>query len=197
MNKSNYINYNNAIGFGEATLATGGAAVPFTAIIDVTLAVLPFVVSWATGFTAHPAADARDFIKNAKPKIATIEAAKRLASVILFSQKINPRAIDVNAREWLLWYRQNYPDDYKTLNPDAKIYWNNYINSVKQAYNNPNNMNVNLDQAMFTNEEINVNATPIKTASNIITNLTTGKTNWVLYGAIAIGAIFLIKNIKK
>jgi hypothetical protein len=197
VNKSNYINYNNAIGFGEATLATGGAAVPFTAIIDVTLAVLPFVVSWATGFTAHPAADARDFIKNAKPKIATIEAAKRLASVILFSQKINPRAIDVNAREWLLWYRQNYPDDYKTLNPDAKIYWNNYINSVKQAYNNPNNMNVNLDQAMFTNEEINVNATPIKTASNIITNLTTGKTNWVLYGAIAIGAIFLIKNIKK
>ena len=194
MNKSNFINYNNAIGFGEATLATGGAAVPFTAIIDVAVALLPFVVTWATGFTAHPAADARDFIKNAKPNIAKLEARKRLANVILYSQKINPRAIDVNAREWLLWYRQNYQDDYKLLLPDDKIYWNNYINSVKQAYNNPNNMNVNLDQAMFTNEEINVNATPIKAASNILTNLTTGKTNWVLYGAIALGVILLLKR---
>jgi len=194
VNKSNFINYNNAIGFGEATLATGGAAVPFTAIIDVAVALLPFVVTWATGFTAHPAADARDFIKNAKPNIAKLEARKRLANVILYSQKINPRAIDVNAREWLLWYRQNYQDDYKLLLPDDKIYWNNYINSVKQAYNNPNNMNVNLDQAMFTNEEINVNATPIKAASNILKNLTTGKTNWVLYGAIALGVILLLKR---
>ena len=58
-------------------------------------------------------------------------------------------------------------------------------------------MNKNLDLAMFTSSEINYNATPIQTATNLLTSATSGTTNWVLYGAIALGAILLIKNIKK
>ena len=148
-------------------------------------------------WTSHPAADARDFIKNHKPLIATLDPYQRLIKTIVYSQQINPRAIDVNAAEWILWYKTNYFNDYMDLTPDAKNYWNKYIATIKSSYNNPNNMNKNLDLAMFTSSEINYNATPIQTATNLLTSATSGTTNWVLYGAIALGAILLIKNIKK
>jgi hypothetical protein len=50
---------------------------------------------------------------------------------------------------------------------------------------------------MFTTSELNYNATPTQAASNIFSSVTSGKTNWVLYGAIGIGAILLLKYIKK
>ena len=82
------------------------------------------------------------------------------------------------------------------LKPQEKNYWNQYLNSVKQSYNNPNNMNVNLDRAMFTTTELNYNATPTESISNLFSS-STGKTNWVLYGALGIGIILLIKMLKK
>ena len=198
MNKSNYINYNNAIGFGEATLATGGAAVPFTAIIDVTLAVLPFVVSWATGFTAHPAADARDFIKNLKPQIASADAHNRLAYVISGDSKINDRAKDVSASELVLWYKQNYPNDYKNLSNQDKVYFNEYLQKQAAKYKGVNQAARDYTNAMFNAGELSYNATPIQNvqnaASSAAQNLSSGSINWVLYGALAIGAIILLKK---
>jgi hypothetical protein len=44
---TDYIGYkeNSKIGFGEATLVTGGAALPITAIIDIAVAAIPFIIS--------------------------------------------------------------------------------------------------------------------------------------------------------
>ena len=83
-----------------------------------------------------------------------------------------------------------------TLTPDAKNYWNTYLNSIRSSFQNGNNLYNNLQAAMFTTSEINYNATPIQSVSNLLTSATSGTTNWVLYGALAIGAILLIKNLK-
>ena len=145
-------------------------------------------------WTSHPAADARDFIKNHKPLIAVLDPYQRLIKVIVYSQQINPRAIDVDAAEWLLWYRTNYFNDYMQLTPEAKTYWNKYLATVKSSYNNPNNMNRNLDLAMFSPSEVNYNATPIQTATNLLTSATSGTTNWILYGAVGLGLIILLSK---
>jgi hypothetical protein len=197
----NYIGYRKSVGdllsSGAATAATS-AKVYASGGTDIAadIALVASVSNLFNDITAHPAADARDFIKNHKPIIAKLDPYNRLKSVITYSQQINPRAIDVDAAEWILWYKTTYLEDYKTLPPNAKVFWNNYLNTVKQTYNNPNNMNKNLDLAMFSQYEINYNATPVETASNILTSATSGTTNWVLYGALAIGAILLIKNLK-
>ena len=195
MQQADYIGYHNKLG-SMATLATGGAAAPITIPIDAILAVAPIVLRWASGLTARPAADARDFIKNAKPQLVTLNPKQRLLAVIAESQKINVKAIDVNAAEWLLWYKTTYAEDYKQLDNGTKLYWNRFLNTVKSSFNNPNNMNRNLDLAMFTQSELNYNASPLQNVTNLFSS-TGGKTNWVLYGAIGIGAILLIKYIRK
>jgi hypothetical protein len=195
MQQAEYIGYKNNIGFA-ATLATGGAAAPLTIPIDAILAVAPIVLRWASGLTARPAADARDFIKNAKPQLVTLNPKQRILAVIAESQKINVKAIDVNAAEWLLWYKTTYAEDYKQLDNGTKLYWNRFLNTVKSSFNNPNNMNRELDQAMFTQSELNYNSSPLQSVTNLFSS-GTGRINWVLYGAIGIGAILLIKYIRK
>lgn len=201
-----YIGYKKGVGdlvsSGTATAASaakvyesGGADIES----DIALAMsgVQFLGDLWNQWTSHPAADARDFIKNHKPLIANLDPYNRLVNVIASSKKINPKAVDVNAAEWILWYKLNYPEDYKTLTPDVKKYWNDYLYYLETSYNNPNNMNANLDRAMFTTSELNYNATPVQAASNIFSSVTSGKTNWVLYGAIGVGIIVLIKMLKK
>jgi hypothetical protein len=150
-------------------------------------------------FTAHPAADARDFIKNLKPKLASADSSyNRLALVIAGDTKINEKAKDVSARELVLWYRQNYPNDYMSLTADQKIYFNKYVENRAILYpQDINQIASNYINSQFTTTELNYNATPTQAASNIFSSVTSGKTNWVLYGAIGIGAILLLKYIKK
>jgi len=203
---NNINNIANRIGALSQTAPSAGLTA-FTAIskdgldpaadVAAVLASAAFVSDLWNQWTSHPAADARDFIKNAKPKIAILDPYNRLINVIAYSQKINPKAKDVDAAEWLLWYRQNYPNDYMTLTPDAKNYWNTYLNSIRSSFQNGNNLYNNLQAAMFTTSEINYNATPIQSVSNLLTSATSGTTNWVLYGAIGIGIILLIKNLSK
>jgi hypothetical protein len=194
MQQADYIGYKNNVGL-MATAATAGAAAPITIPIDVILAVAPIVLKWASGITARPASDARDYIKNAKPQLVTLNPKQRLLTVITESQRINVKAVDVNAAEWLLWYKTTYAEDYKKLDNGTKLYWNRFLNTVKSSFNNPNNMNRNLDLAMFTQAELNSNSSPIQSVTNLFSS--GGKTNWVLYGAIGIGAILLIKYIRK
>jgi hypothetical protein len=200
-----YIGYKKSVGdlvtsgasaaaSGARVFATGGADI--SADIALLMSGVQFAGELWNQWTSHPAADARDFIKNHKPLIASLDPYNRLINVIAFSKKINPKAIDVNAAEWILWYKLNYPEDYKILTPDAKKYWNDYLYSLETSYNNPNNMNANLDRAMFTTQEVNSNATATQKVTNLFST-GTGKTNWVLYGAIGIGVILLIKYIKK
>jgi hypothetical protein len=196
MNNCDYIGYKNSIGFGEATAATGGAALPVTAILDASIALAPFVIKWASGIFAHPAADARGVISVTKPLLVNTTASKRMYLVLAATKNIAHRAKDVEARELILWYRQNYPDDYKSLSVDDKNYFNTYVINAANQATDVNQASSDYRLAVFTPNQVNYNATPAQTISNLFTSTTTGKTNWVLYGALAIGAILLIKNLK-
>ena len=188
MHNNNYIGYKpNTIGFGEATLATGGAALPITAIIDTAVAVLPFLIPWISNMFQHPARDANNLIDGIKGQLQNSDARNRLGLVIATGQKISDKAKDVEAEKLLLWYRQNYPTDYQTLLADDKIYFNNYILSIRNKVPDGNNMYVNLQRAMFTDNEINYNATPV-------TALLSNNKNLLLYGGIALAILLLIKK---
>ena len=184
----------------QAGLATAAATGEFglnpAADIAAILATAAFASDLWNQWTSHPAADARDFIKNLKPKLAVADPYNRLLQVMAGDTKINHRAKDVSASELVKWYRLNYPDDYKTLTPDAKTYWNNYLVTAANQATDVNQASRDYINSQFTTSQVNYNATPIQTVSNLFTSATSSTTNWVLYGALAIGAILLIKNLK-
>jgi hypothetical protein len=153
-----------------------------------------FVSDLWNQWTSHPAADARDFIANLKPKLAIADPYNRLVQVMAGDTKISHRAKDVSAKELVLWYRQNYPNDYMTLTPDQKLFFNKYLVTAASQATDVNQASTDYRNSAFTNTEINYNATPIQTASNILTNATTGTTNWILYGAVGLGLIILLSK---
>jgi len=200
-----YIGYKNRIGMTDlakssiqaaatcaSAVASGGANI--ASDIACALAAVKNQINLWKQWTDHPARDAKDFIANAKPTLVNIDPYDRIVKVIGFSQRINPKAIDVNTREFLKWYKQTYRNDYTSLSPDVKIYFNDYLNSIRNTYGNVNRIFEDLDAAAFTQSEINYNATPVQSVTNLFSS--TGKINWVLYGVLGLGAILLIKNLK-
>ena len=176
-------------------IATGGTDI--AADIAAIIAQVQFYGDLWQQWTSHPAADAKDYIKNAKPTIVGIDPYDRIVKVIGYSQKINPKAIDVNTREWLKWYKQNYREDYLSLSPDVKIYWNNYLNSIRNTYGNVNRIFEDLDAAAFTTTEINVNATPIETVENLLTNINApGSKLPYIIGGIGLLFVYLLSSKK-
>jgi hypothetical protein len=207
MDNISYIGYKDGIGdiarSGTAFAATAASAGPralasggFDIAADVQLATaaLPLVLDLFTQWTSHPAADARDFIKNLKPKLVSADPYNRLVQVMAGDDKINHRAKDVSARELVLWYRQSYPNDYMQLTPDAKTYFNNYLNNAANAATDVNQASRDYKNAKFTTNEVNYNATPVQAATNIFNSATSGTTNWVLYGAIGLGLLILFSK---
>jgi len=178
---------------GARVFATGGADI--SADIALIASGAAFAANLWDQWTSHPAADARDFIANLKPRLASADPYNRLVQVIAGDQKINERAKDVSARELVLWYRQNYPTDFMTLTPDAKNYFNNYVNSRASQYpQNINGIMTNYLNSKFSTTEINYNATPVQAVSNLFSSATSGTTNWVLYGAIGLGLLILLSK---
>jgi len=98
----------------------------------------------------------------------------------------------------MVWIRHWFVKTYKTLidTKKDKQYFNNYLLNAAQQNTDVNQASKDYKAAMFTTSELNYNATPTESIKNLFTT-NTGKINWVLYGAIAIGAILLIKNIRK
>ena len=186
MQSASYIGYkeNAKIGIAPALIIKAG------------ITIAPYVIKWGSSAFSRPAADAKDFIANAKKTIINDTPQDRLAKVIAYSDRISPKAIDVNTREWLKWYKLTYSNDYKDIDPNLKIYWNEYLKNIGNTYGNVNRIFEDLDAAAFTTAEINFNATPVETVKNLFTSTGTGRINWVLYGAIGIGAILLIKYLK-
>ena len=198
--------YNNSIGdlktsaltsaaTSARVIATGGTDI--AADIAAIIAQINLYKDLWTQWTSHPAADAKDFIKNAKPNIVNIDPYDRIVKVMGYSQRINPKAIDVNTREWLKWYKQNYKDDYLSLSPDVKIYYNQYLDSIRNTYGNVNRIFEDLDAAAFTTTEINVNATPVETVTNLVSNITSNPNfKYVLYGGIGLIFVYLLSSKK-
>jgi hypothetical protein len=181
----------------NAARAAGSAGLDLQADIALAMAAVQFGGDLWNQWTSHPAADARDFIKNLKPKLAAADPYNRMVLLIAGDTKINHRAKDVSAKELVLWYRGNYPDDYKTLRVEDKKYFNDYLESAAQGSTDVNQASRDYQAAKFTTAEINSNATPAQAASNIFSSATSGKTNWLLYGAIGIGIVVLLKYFKK
>jgi hypothetical protein len=201
-----YIGYKKSVGdlvsSGTATAVSAArvyasVGADISADIALVMSSVQFGKDLWNQWTSHPAADARDFIKNLKPKLAAADPYNRLVLLIAGDSKINHRAKDVSAKELVLWYRGNYPNDYKTLRVEDKKYFNDYLDSAAQGSTDVNQASRDYQAAKFTISEINSNATSTEAASNIFSSVTSGKTNWVLYGAIGIGVILLIKYIKK
>ena len=182
----------NIIGFGEATVATGGTLAPATLVLDAAVALAPFIIPWASGIFQHPAADARGVISATKPLLPNTTASKRMYLVLAACSKIAHRAKDVEARELILWYRQNYPDDYKQLTVEDKNFFNNYCITSAQQTTDVNQASNDYRLALFSPAQVNYNVSPGQAASNLLTSATSGTTNWVLYGAIGIGLIILL-----
>jgi hypothetical protein len=205
MQNADYIGYKKTVGelasSGTAAavstakvVASGGLDI--SADIALVLAAAQFGTDLFNQWTKHPAADARDFISNLKPKLVNLNPYDRLTYIMAGDTKINKRAKDVSARELVLWYRSAYPNDYKTLSVKDKTYFNNYLLEAAKQNTDVNQASNDYQAARFNTSELNYNATPLQSVTNLFSS-GTGKTNWVLYGAIGLGIILLIKYIKK
>lgn len=199
--------YNNYIGYKQtgkqvgivpiATASTGGAALPITAIIDVALLAIPFL----TKLFETDAASYNKFINNLNIQIQNQDARQRLGTIIATGIKlsnsfkitfINSAFIEKVA-DIFLWYRQNYPNDYQTLLPQDKQYFNDTILSLKNRITSAS-VKAKYDKAMFTNTEINYISSPLQGASNILSNLTKSPSSLLLYGGIGLGLLLLLKK---
>jgi len=185
MYNDNYIGYKkeNTIGIVPVVAA---------AAIQAAATIAPYIFSWASGIFAHPARDTRGIISSVKPLLVNKNASERMHLVLAAASKMPSK--DVEAREWLLWYRDNYPNDYKELSVEDKNFWNNYCLTSADKYANVNNAASDYNLSLFSPSQVNYNATPTQKASNILTNITSGSNNLLIYAAIGIGLIFLIKN---
>jgi hypothetical protein len=187
VNNAGYIGYrDNTSNNVNASLGV----IPIALVVKAAITVLPYLIPFINNMFQHPARDAKEAINLLKGQLQNKDARERLGLIIATGQKISNKAKDVEAEQLLLWYRQAYPDDYKTLLVDDKLYFNNYILSIKNNNADGNNMYLNLDRAMFTTPEINYNANPVQTITNLLSN----KNNILIYGGIALALILLLKK---
>jgi hypothetical protein len=195
---TNYIGYKKIGVPGAVTLATGGAAFPITAVIDVAITLLPVLIPWIGNAFKHPARDAIKIIDGIKVQLANSDPRQRIALVLASAQRISPAARDVAAEKLFLWYKNTYSEDYKKLSIEDKQYYNNYLINAVNTQADGNNFWANSRRAMFTNSELNYNATALQSvtsaASNIITNLTQSPSSLILYTGIGLGLYLILKN---
>jgi hypothetical protein len=187
---TNYIGYkqNANIGTKFIPIYTGE---PISSVIATAGATL--IASWNDWFT-RPAFDANRLINSVKPQLANIDARQRLALVLATSQKISPRARDVGAEKLFLWYKNTYNEDYKVLSIEDKDYYNKFLATAIQTQADGNNFWANSQRAMFTNQELNYNATPVQAASNILSNVTKSTSSLLLYLGIGLGLFLILKK---
>jgi len=187
VNNVGYIGYKDNTNYNvNATLGV----IPIALVVKGALTILPTLIPFISNAFKSPAKDSRKIIDALKPQLQGKDARERLGLVIAAGQKIDNAAKDVEARELLLWYRQAYPNDYQILLPEDKIYFNNYILSIRNTRGDGNNMYANLDQAMFNQSEINYGVSPVLSITNILSN----KNNLLIYGGIALALLLLLKK---
>ena len=178
MNNKN--SYNSSIGTTPVFIPTGE---PITTAIASVLATT--AASWSDWFT-HPARDAMNYVKTIIPTLQGVSARERLARVLAATKNI--KAKDIEARDLLLVYRQNYRDDYKELTADDMLYFNDYLNSVLNTARNDNNLFQNINASFFTASEINYSQPQTQTI------LSNPNTKYLIIGAVGLGLLLLLKK---
>jgi hypothetical protein len=118
---NNYYNNNKKV--GDIKFVPVVTSEPISSLIATAVA---STISSIFASLKRPAGEARDVIAVVKNQIQGVDARNRLALVVAGSQK-NFKAADVDVQEMLLWYRQNYPNDFQQLMPEDMIFWNQYL----------------------------------------------------------------------
>jgi hypothetical protein len=174
VNSVNYIGYKpNTIGFGEATLVTGGTLAPITLAVDVVLAAVPFVIAAINRGKPNP----NDWVgwnaldgKKGYP-IGT----NAVSWIINDGQSIQNEALNI------LQYIQQY--GYGNV-----LTYNSYYQRTITAQDLANK----LRRGGYINEanQLLTPPTPVDSVTNILSN----NKNLLLYGGIALAILLLIKK---
>jgi hypothetical protein len=172
--------YNNKIGVVPVIPSVD----PVSLAINAALIALPFVIK----SFAHPARDEQNRIAALKKQMSGLDAANRLRFVIENSAQTT--APDVTGREWFLWYRKNYSQDYQILSYSDKVLFNDFMAQFGNRYAGNVDTLQSCKAAMFTDSEVNYNA-----PKNVLTNLTNPTTQkYLIIGAIGLGLLLLLKK---
>lgn len=163
-------------------------ALPIAALVSAA----PGVITFIRNISKRPAGEFRDRINATKPQIANTDARTRLSTVIATSQQ-NFNTINLDLPEWLVWYRQNYPNDYMELLPEDKAYWNTFLDNYRQKFllQFPDLQNI-LNTIYFSNDQINYK---LSTPGSPETKKA-GMNIWVTLAIVGAG-IFAISKMKK
>ena len=121
--------YTNYIGYKQTNKGVG-----VIAIAPLVVNLLPQIVSLFSGlFGGGVEADAIKLIDSVKPQLQGLETRDRLALVLAAAEQLNNvDARDIMVENLFLWYKTNYPNDYKTLIVQDKEYYNNFLNTAIQ-----------------------------------------------------------------
>lgn len=157
---------------------------PVSLAINAALVALPFVIK----SFAHPARDERNRIENLKKQIGSLDANSRLRFVIENSAQTT--APDVTAREWFLWYRKNYSQDYQTISYENKLAFNEFMAQFGNRYAQNVDTLQSCKAAMFSQSEVDYNA-----PKSVLPNLSNPNTQkYLLIGAIGLGLLLLLNK---
>lgn len=179
MNK-NYT-YNNKIGVVPPIVPSVD---PVSLAINAAILALPFVIK----SFAHPARDEKNRIENLKKQIGSMDATNRLRFVIENSAQTT--APDVTAREWFLWYRKNYSQDYQILSYSDKILFNDFMAQFGNRFAQNVDTLQSCKAAMFSDNEVNYNA-----PKSVLPNLSNPNTQkYLLIGAVGLGLLLLLNK---
>ena len=155
---------------------------PVSLAINAALVALPFVIK----SFAHPARDEQNRINELKKKMSGLDAAGRLRFVIENSAQTT--APDVTGREWFLWYRNNYKEDYKILSYSDKVLFNDFMAQFGNRYAGNVDTLQSCKAAMFSDSEVNYNVPQVQTI------LSNPNTKYLIFGAVGLGLLFLLKK---
>lgn len=166
----------------EQTYNSQIGVIPITLIANAVMTALPFVVQ----SFAHPARDERNRIANLKKQISGMDAVSRLRFVIENSAQTS--APDVTAKEWFLWYRKNYAEDYKILSYNDKYIFNDFMAQFGNRFAGNVDTLQSCKLAMFTDSELNYGQSKAEAI------LSSPNTKYLILGAIGLGVLFLLKK---
>lgn len=155
---------------------------PISLGINAALLALPFVLK----SFAHPARDERNRIENLKKQIGGMDAVSRLRFVIENSAQTS--APDVTAKEWFLWYRNNYSQDYQLLSYSDKLQFNDFMAQFGNRFAQNVDTLQSCKAAMFSDTELNFGQSKAEAI------LSSPNTKYLIIGAIGLGLLFLLKK---
>lgn len=216
--------YTNYIGYKQTNKKIGVIAVAPLLINS-----LPAIISLFSGLFGggnEATKNINSLINSTKLQLENLQPRDRLGLLLAVAEQINiPSGRDYMVKTLFLWYKTNYINDYKTLLPEDKQYYNNFLNKAIQQ--NPGGtspwgeiLGFTLDgngfkniaiQSMFTNDEINYNQKIVPKITNSSNNVfspnnvtsainktnSSATNNLLLYGGIGLGLLLILKKKKK